>query len=840
MSLVQLDADVDLMNHFSDDDERTENKSNTQQQQQKLTTEVEINTIGLNKKKRRKPKSRSSKKHQRHQSQQNEPMLLSLKDDDDDDDEGHTGVVKATQKRAANAYNTSSEFSEEDDEDDVYSRDNKGKSCTAAISNATHSPSKSAAATAAAIEQTALAFDEHDFFNTRDTTTTEPSFSSPLVLNGHGTQAQSTSVKQPKNLTPTNMNTHDCSIITISSTNSHSLSNGGRADADEYANNDESSAIVSKLSNPSYVGSPSRSGYTKGSSSNTHSPASRQKYAIQNAASAAVAPQQVRLFSSNVLPPHLRQDSINSQDDTDEICLVPDVDFECGISIMDHSGSDNRESQPLLGGGGGGGGGSHARDHYEVGCNTFMDDPSFTEIVAQVEFAIEHGVMPERIYQGSSGSYFVKNASGKVLAVFKPKDEEPYGRLNPKWTKWMHKLCCPCCFGRACLIPNQGYLSEAGASLVDRKLNLNVVPKTRVVRLVAETFNYARIDRQKAKLKRRIKEHYPSAKFNRMSLPLKTGSFQTFVEGYKDADYWLRRFEQEPLSEALTKSFQVQFERLVVLDYIIRNTDRGNDNWLIKYVQPKITKKVNGTGGKTLASSSSSSNEVKTETIINTDPVETQNNNNEQTTTKIPIAVGSGQLVDIGSNINAGSLQSNSSTNSSMSVSSNGFGGGDVAVAEEKSMRKAHERNEWSMVDSPEIKIAAIDNGLAFPFKHPDSWRAYPYHWAWLPQAKVPFSEEIKQLVLPQLSDMNFVEELCTDLYYLFQQDKGFDKRLFERQMSVMRGQILNLTQALKDGKSPVQLVQMPAVVIERSRASRGFFSFTQRFQNKSPFFSWC
>ena len=42
----------------------------------------------------------------------------------------------------------------------------------------------------------------------------------------------------------------------------------------------------------------------------------------------------------------------------------------------------------------------------------FSDDPSFTDIVAQVEFAIEHGVMPERIYQGSSGSYFVKNSSG--------------------------------------------------------------------------------------------------------------------------------------------------------------------------------------------------------------------------------------------------------------------------------------------------------------------------------------------------------------------------------------------------------------------------------------------
>jgi phosphatidylinositol 4-kinase type 2 len=41
---------------------------------------------------------------------------------------------------------------------------------------------------------------------------------------------------------------------------------------------------------------------------------------------------------------------------------------------------------------------------------------------------------------------------------------------------------------------------------------------------------------------------------------------------------------------------------------------------------------------------------------------------------------------------------------------------------------------------------------------------------------------------------------------------------MFERQMSVMRGQILNLTQALKDGKSPVQLVQMPAVIVERYR----------------------
>jgi phosphatidylinositol 4-kinase type 2 len=223
-----------------------------------------------------------------------------------------------------------------------------------------------------------------------------------------------------------------------------------------------------------------------------------------------------------------------------------------------------------------------------------------------------------------------------------------------------------------------------------------------------------------------------------------------FVDGYKDADYWLRRFEVEPLPSRMAQKFQLQFERLVVLDYIIRNTDRGNDNWLIKYEHPTIS---NGNG-----------------------PVELT------------------------------------------------------------------ETTEWNLVQLPEISIAAIDNGLAFPYKHPDSWRAYPYHWAWLPQAKVPFSKETKDLVLPLLADMNFVQDLCDDLYLLFKQDKGFDRSLYERQMSVVRGQILNLTQALKDGKSPVQLVQMPAVVVERSQSQQTsrFFNFTQRFQDKSPFFSWC
>lgn len=56
---------------------------------------------------------------------------------------------------------------------------------------------------------------------------------------------------------------------------------------------------------------------------------------------------------------------------------------------------------------------------------------------------------------------------------------------------------------------------------------------------------------------------------------LQVGSFQLFVEGYKDADYWLRRFEAEPLPENTNRQLLLQFERLVVLDYIIRNTGRA-------------------------------------------------------------------------------------------------------------------------------------------------------------------------------------------------------------------------------------------------------------------------
>lgn len=65
----------------------------------------------------------------------------------------------------------------------------------------------------------------------------------------------------------------------------------------------------------------------------------------------------------------------------------------------------SRERQPLL-----------DRDRgaspRDPNGNEFPEDPEFREIIRKAERAIEEGIYPERIYQGSSGSYFVKDSLG--------------------------------------------------------------------------------------------------------------------------------------------------------------------------------------------------------------------------------------------------------------------------------------------------------------------------------------------------------------------------------------------------------------------------------------------
>lgn len=45
-----------------------------------------------------------------------------------------------------------------------------------------------------------------------------------------------------------------------------------------------------------------------------------------------------------------------------------------------------------------------------------LEDPEFRTVYRAAEEAIYQGILPERIYQGSSGSYFVKNKA-KVISI---------------------------------------------------------------------------------------------------------------------------------------------------------------------------------------------------------------------------------------------------------------------------------------------------------------------------------------------------------------------------------------------------------------------------------------
>lgn len=104
---------------------------------------------------------------------------------------------------------------------------------------------------------------------------------------------------------------------------------------------------------------------------------------------------------------------------------------------------------------------------------TSDQDKDFNEMLQKAIQAIKMKVFPQLIPSGSSGSYFVYDEKKNFIAIFKPKDEEPFAALNPKWPKFFQRILCFCCFGRACLIPNHGYLSETGASLIDDRLGVS-------------------------------------------------------------------------------------------------------------------------------------------------------------------------------------------------------------------------------------------------------------------------------------------------------------------------------------------------------------------------------
>jgi phosphatidylinositol 4-kinase type 2 len=81
----------------------------------------------------------------------------------------------------------------------------------------------------------------------------------------------------------------------------------------------------------------------------------------------------------------------------------------------------------------------------------------------------------------------------------------------------------------------------------------------------------------------------------------------------------------------------------------------------------------------------------------------------------------------------------------------------------------------------PHIHIAAIDNSLSFPHEHPQGWRSYTYGWLYLPVSIIgrPFSEKTRNHFLPLLTSKSWWEETTHELRKLFAVDSDFHPKMF-------------------------------------------------------------
>lgn len=434
-----------------------------------------------------------------------------------------------------------------------------------------------------------------------------------------------------------------------------------------------------------------------------------------------------------------------------------------------------------------------------------MTGEEFEATVESVRVAIEQGIHPKMISQGSSGSYFARNSEGKVVGVFKPKDEEPYAAGNPKWNKWIHRNLFPCFFGRACLIPNLSYVSEAAAYTLDCRLETGLVPYTDVVYLSSKSFHY---------------DFWARRNFYRRKkpFPMKPGSFQVFLHGFSDATVFLRKHpwpdhmnngfkvsdapkrKKRPWNdpcrpsagatssddedgtantpstpdgerpkrfiwtEKLQTAFREELEKLVILDYIMRNTDRGLDNWMIKVDWERESVSI-----------------VSDRPQVNT-----------KDTARGPRPASRADNIGL----------------SDLSQSE--------PYRPQEPMNPGTSRNR-SPDDGPTMSIGAIDNSLSWPWKHPDAWRSFPYGWLFLPVSLIgkPFSQKTKEHFLPLLTSKQWWSETQLALRKVFSQDADFQERMFARQISVMKGQAWNVVETLKTpDHGPLELTRRARVCV--------------------------
>lgn len=360
------------------------------------------------------------------------------------------------------------------------------------------------------------------------------------------------------------------------------------------------------------------------------------------------------------------------------------------------------------------------------------------------------------------------------------------------------------------LIPNFSYLSEVGASFLDDRLGLSLVPKTRLVGFSSPSFHYLYKDRH------RWEQGW-------QPLPIKIGSLQQFLEGYENAGRFLQKhalpglskdvmerdLREEHRAHRLSRRKQgarlrmafIALKRLLLCRYgpgPYGSADT-NDNATAQNKAPPYTEQASAYPATMPMSMQGDDGFEWTEEVF----------------TDMRLELEKLVLLDF--------LMRNTDR------------GLDNFMIRYNPHPRQGERH---------IMIGAIDNSLSFPHQHPQGLRDYPYGWLYLPTGLIglPFSDETRQLFLPKLTDPIWWAGTIEGLRRIFSQDAHFHERTFQNQMSLLMGQGWLIVQCLRQrSEGPIELCARPKFVVRSnvqmlSRTQLAELSITDLVQGTTSF----
>ncbi|MCO5565891.1 hypothetical protein L7F22_019566 [Adiantum nelumboides] len=392
----------------------------------------------------------------------------------------------------------------------------------------------------------------------------------------------------------------------------------------------------------------------------------------------------------------------------------------------------------------------------------YISEEGFKKQLACVRGSIAEGLQPKMILTGSSGSYFVRsyvyqddgsgqirrlNDEYKTVAVFKPHDEEPYGDFNPKRV-FLRRYLCESFFYPQHLRSKSQFPEKQGSyqNFLNGYVNASTFlrthpwpsrPRSLLERdLRAENTAHGRAKARARKGKAKAEDSKKSFGKKVLSAIASVNCLAPigFNPEYDD-DHIENCVEQVASSNGITfewtkelmQDFRLELEKLVCFDYLIRNTDRGLDNFMVKVIEPSFDE--------------------------------------------------NGQQI----------------------------------------LRRR-------------LYLAAIDNSLAFPWKHPAGIRSYPWGWLYLPTDLIggPFSLQTRQTFIELLRSASWWQQTRNELETLFKKDDHFDSKKFEGQMDVLRGQGWNLLESLRnEDEGPLELcARQKRLVEQRSEVHEAYNLF--------------